>query len=120
MALGYIVLTTAYYAGSFDARDLVFMSTSLFGSDGETYNQTAILTGDNTLDTTKLKAVGLPRFTTTYVISQICYNISMGAAIVHVFLWHWSDLKAGDQHLLYYAEAIQILKVVQRLEGCGS
>jgi hypothetical protein len=95
MALGYIVLTTAYYGGAFDARDLVFMSTSLFDSSGQVYNQTAILTSDNALDSTKLGAIGLPRFTATYTISQICYNLSMGAAIVHVLLWHWRDLKAG-------------------------
>ncbi|KAI0341506.1 OPT oligopeptide transporter [Trametopsis cervina] len=95
MALGYIVLTTAYYSGAFNGRDLVFMSTSLFGSDGQKYNQTAILTPDNNLDPSKLAAAGLPRFTTTYAISQMCYNFSMGAAIVHVLLWHWSDLKAA-------------------------
>lgn len=100
MALGYIVLTTAYYSGAFNGRDLVFMSTSLFGSDGNKYNQTAILTPDNNLDPSKLAAAGLPRFTTTYAISQMCYNFSMGAAIVHVLLWHWSDLKAGTS--LYF------------------
>lgn len=95
MALGYIVLTTAYYSNSFNARDLVFMSTSLWASDGSTYNQTAILTPDNSLDHAKLESVGLPRYTATYVVSQMCYNFSMGAAIVHVLLWHWKDLKAG-------------------------
>lgn len=95
MALGYIVLTTAYYSNAFGARDLVFMSTSLFGSDGGSYNQTSILTPDYSLDHNKLESVGLPRFTATYTVSQMCYNFSMGAAIVHVFLWHWKDLKAG-------------------------
>lgn len=95
MAIGYVALTVAYYNNAFGARDLVFMSTSLFASDGGTYNQTAILTPENTLDPSKLASVGLPRYTTTYVISQMCYNFSMGAAIVHVFLWNWKDLKAG-------------------------
>lgn len=95
MAIGYLVLTLAYYKNSFNARDLVFMSTSLFGSDGSTYNQTAILTPDNKLDPTKLSAIGLPRFTATYVVSQVCYNLSLGAAIVHVLLWNWKELKEG-------------------------
>ncbi|KAI0088413.1 OPT oligopeptide transporter [Irpex rosettiformis] len=95
MALGYIVLTTAYYSNTFNARDLVFMSNSLFASDESTYNQTAILTPDNSLDQAKLESVGLPRFTATFTVSQMCYNFSMGAAIVHVFLWHWKDLKAA-------------------------
>ncbi|KAF7794042.1 hypothetical protein EIP86_005170 [Pleurotus ostreatoroseus] len=95
MAIGYLVLTLAYYKNSFNARDLVFMSTSLFGSDGSTYNQSAILTPENRLDPTKLEEVGLPRFTATYAVSQITYNLSLGAALVHVLLWNWKDLKAG-------------------------
>ncbi|KAH9946487.1 OPT oligopeptide transporter protein-domain-containing protein [Amylocystis lapponica] len=95
MLIGYIVLTTTYYANTFDARSLVFMSTSLFGSDGGTYNQSAILTPDNTLNKTALEAVGLPRYTSTYAISMMCYNFSFGAAIVHVLLWHWADLKTA-------------------------
>lgn len=95
MAIGYLVLTLAYYKNSFNARDLVFMSTSLFGKDGTTYNQTAILTPENKLDPAKLSSVGLPRFTATYVVSQLCYNLSLGAALVHVVLWNWKDLKEG-------------------------
>ncbi|TCD68164.1 hypothetical protein EIP91_011442 [Steccherinum ochraceum] len=93
LAIGYLVLTLAYYKNSFDGRDLVFMSTSLFGRDGDTYDQSAILTPDNKLDPTKLAQVGLPRYTATYVVSEMCYNFSLGAAIVHVLLWNWKDLK---------------------------
>ncbi|KAI0321162.1 OPT oligopeptide transporter [Amylostereum chailletii] len=93
MALGYIVLTTSYYSNIFDGRDLTWMSNSLFGSDGEVYNQTAVLTPDNKLDPNALATVGLPRFTTTYAISQLCYNLSLGAAIVHVLLYNWKELK---------------------------
>ncbi|GJE86746.1 OPT oligopeptide transporter [Phanerochaete sordida] len=95
MAIGYLVLTLAYYKNSFGARDLDFMSTSLFGTDGGTYNQSAILTPENGLDKSKLAEIGLPRYTATYVVSQMCYNFSLGAAIVHVMLWHWNDLKAA-------------------------
>ncbi|CCM00442.1 uncharacterized protein FIBRA_02474 [Fibroporia radiculosa] len=93
MAIGYVVLTVCYYWNVFNGRDLVFMSTALFGGNGSTYNQSAILTPDNQLDPTKLAEVGLPRFSTTYAISQMCYNFSLGAAIVHVLLWYWGDLK---------------------------
>ena len=104
MAIGYLVLTVAYYKNLFHAKDLVFMSTSLFGSDGSSYNQSAILTPEYTLDPTKLQEVGLPRYTTTYVISQICYNLSLGAAIVHVVLWHWDDLRRGEQYFVLETE----------------
>lgn len=69
------------------------MSQALFNDEGGSYNQTAILTPENNVDPSKLATVGLPRYTTTYVISQMCYNFSLGAAIVHVLLWHWPDLK---------------------------
>ncbi|KAI0070550.1 OPT oligopeptide transporter [Panus rudis PR-1116 ss-1] len=93
MAIGYLVLTLVYYKNAFNARDLKFMSTSLFASDGTVYNQSAILTPENTLDHSKLAAIGLPRYTATYIVSQMCYNFSLGAALVHVTLWHWKDLR---------------------------
>ena len=98
MALGYIILTACYYANTFNGRNLVFMSTSLFGDDGGTYNQSAVLTSDHRLDPSKLAEIGLPRYTTSYTISQLVYNLSLGAAIVHVVLWYWSDLKRGQSH----------------------
>lgn len=104
MALGYIVLTSCYYANIYNGRDLVFMSTSLFGSDGSTYNQTAVLT-DNKLDPSKLAEIGLPRYTTSYSVSQLVYNLSMGAAVTHVILWSWSDLKRG----MFFDEVVSSL-----------
>ncbi|KAI0305716.1 OPT oligopeptide transporter [Multifurca ochricompacta] len=92
MALGYIVLTSCYYGDVFGGRDLAFMSTSLFGNDGNVYNQTAILTPDSKLDPTQLAEVGLPRYTTTYAISQLAFNCSLGAAIVHILIWNWREL----------------------------
>ncbi len=93
MALGYIVLTVSYYNNVFDGRDLLWMSQALFNNEGGSYNQSAILTPENTLDRSKFEEIGLPRYTTTYAISQMCYNFSLGAAIVHVFLWNWPELK---------------------------
>lgn len=95
MAIGYIVLTTCYYANVFNAGDLKFMSTSLFGNDGTTYNQTLVIDSDYHLNKEALETVGLPRYTTTYAISQLTYNISLGAAITYILLWHWADLKKG-------------------------
>ncbi len=68
------------------------MSQSLFNDEGGSYNQSSILTPQNTLDSSKLDSVGLPRYTTTYAISQMCYNFSLGAAIAHVLLWNWREL----------------------------
>jgi hypothetical protein len=96
MALGYIILTACYYNNFFNGRGLLFMSTSLFGQNGSVYDQSAVLTPDNRLNETAVAEVGLPRYTTTYALSQIAYNLSVGAAIVHVFLFNWDELKTGD------------------------
>lgn len=96
MAIGYIVLTSAYYSNVFDGGSLQFMSTSLFGSDGNVYNQTAVIDPSTyKLNASALATVGLPRYTTTYAISQLSYNLSMGAAVTYILLWHWKELKQG-------------------------
>lgn len=71
------------------------MSNALFGSDGSTYNQSAVITPDYKLNQTALEEIGLPRYTTTYAISQLAYNLSLGAAVTYIFLWHWKELKTG-------------------------
>ncbi|KAJ7470934.1 OPT oligopeptide transporter [Mycena latifolia] len=92
MGLGYIVLASCYYSNIFNGRDLPWMSTALFSSEGDTYNQSAVITADFRLNYTALETVGLPRFTSTYAISQLCSNLSLGAAITSLFLWHWPEL----------------------------
>ena len=95
MGIGYVVLTAAYYGNVFNGKDLTFMSTSLFGLDGNTYNQSAVLNSDYQPNLDALETIGLPRFTTTYAISQLCYNLSLGAAFTSLVLWHWQEMKTG-------------------------
>ena len=96
MALGYLFLTGGYYLNVFNGRDLAFMSTALFGSDGNSYNQTAVIGPDFKLDPDALATVGLPRYTTTYALSQLFYNLSLGSAFTYIVIWHWPELKAGE------------------------
>ena len=102
------MLTLAYYNNVFNGRDIPWMSTALFGSDGSQYNQTAILTDDNTLDPSKLAEVGLPRYTTTYAISQMCYNFTVGASITHVLIWNWRELKAAFGNMSFLKGSAEI------------
>ncbi|KAJ7116417.1 OPT oligopeptide transporter [Mycena epipterygia] len=95
MWIGYIVLTTCYYSNVFNGRNLPFMSTSLFSDEGDTYNQSMVITADYKLNATALETVGLPRYSTTYAISQLCYNLSLGSAVTTIFIWHWPELKAA-------------------------
>ncbi|KAF7365018.1 hypothetical protein MVEN_00372900 [Mycena venus] len=95
MWLGYIVLTSCYYSNVFNGRDLPWMSTSLFSIEGDSYNQSEVITADYKLNATALETVGLPRYTTTYALSQLCYNLSLGAAVTYLFLWHWPELRSA-------------------------
>ena len=95
MLFGYIVLTASYYSNVFNGRDILWMSTSLFGKDGETYDQEAVIDSNYHLNTTAIAEVGLPRYTATYAISQLCYNLSLGSAVTYVLLWHWRELKVA-------------------------
>jgi hypothetical protein len=95
MGIGYIVLTATYYANVFNGKDLTFMSTALFGLDGNSYNQTAVINSNYQINQDALESIGLPRFTTTYAVSQLCYNLSLGAAFTALILWHWPEMKAG-------------------------
>lgn len=95
MWLGYVVLTSCYYSNVFNGRDLPWMSTALFSNEGDSYNQSAVITADYKLNATALESIGLPRYTATYAISQLCYNLSLGAAVTYIFLWHWPELRSG-------------------------
>ncbi|KAG9219680.1 hypothetical protein CCMSSC00406_0005998 [Pleurotus cornucopiae] len=100
LALGYLILTACYYSNVFNGRDLAFMSTSLFGGDGQIYNQSAVIGSDYKLNRAALEVIGLPRYTTTYAISQLCYNVSLGAAVTYILLWHWKELPFGGMRFL--------------------
>ncbi|KAJ7581065.1 OPT oligopeptide transporter [Mycena floridula] len=95
MAIGYVVLTACYYGNVFNGRDLEFMSTSLFGTDGEIYNQSAVIGPDYKLNQAALEVIGLPRYTSTYAISQLAYNLSLGSAITYILVWHWKEIRAA-------------------------
>jgi hypothetical protein len=38
--------------------------------------------------------------------SQLCYNLSLGAAVTYMFLWHWTELRAGMSHNLDKVENV--------------
>jgi hypothetical protein len=108
MALGYLILTVCYYRNVFGGGDILWMSTSLFNDNGSVYDQSAVLTPDNRLNATALASVGLPRYTTTYALSQMMYNLSLGAALVHVALYNWAELKQAFGGLRFLKNSSEI------------
>ncbi|KUI57842.1 Oligopeptide transporter 5 [Cytospora mali] len=87
----------AYYGNVWRAKDFPFMAQDLFKlyDNGTTtvYDQTQILDSDNVVDDAKLEAYGLPWFATSNAMSMLVMNMAITAAVVHVFLWNWNDLK---------------------------
>lgn len=68
------------------------MSQALFNSTGGQYPQDQVLT-DGRFDEAKYELVGPARFSATNALFLIVDNLSIGAALVHVFLWNWKEVK---------------------------
>jgi hypothetical protein len=73
---------------------LLFSDQSNFTNYAE-YNQTLILNDKNEIDPDLLKAYGLPNLTITYLSYLITTGVGTTAAIVHLCLWNWHDVKYG-------------------------
>lgn len=92
--IGCIALTTGvYWANLWNAKTFPFMAQDLFTADGDIYNQTLVLNDKNEVDEGLLAAYGLPWFATSNVLGMLCMNIAITAAIVHVLIWNWMDIR---------------------------
>jgi hypothetical protein len=59
------------------------------------YDQTQILNSKFAVDPVLLKKHGLPFLTSAQVLSMTVVNIAITAAITHMILWHWNDIKSA-------------------------
>ncbi|KAL9618812.1 MAG: hypothetical protein Q9160_006535 [Pyrenula sp. 1 TL-2023] len=90
-----------YYANTWRARDFPFLSQLMF--DGKLsspesyvkYDQNNILNGNGELDRAKLESYGLPYLSSTYVTSLVTGNMAVTAALMHMILWNYDDLKSA-------------------------
>lgn len=99
VCLGYLVFSLIYYGNVWNARNLPFISPMLYSAKSNSthyipYNQTAILNRDHLVDEALVEKMGLPYWTGTYVMALIMSNIAVLAAVVHLLLWHWDDMKS--------------------------
>jgi hypothetical protein len=60
-----------------------------------TYNQTAILNKRYQVDPVLLKKQGLPWLSSSEALAMTVTNIAIMAAISHMILWHWEDIKSA-------------------------
>jgi hypothetical protein len=88
--LTYILMAAVYYGNVWNGLSYPFMSQTIFNVEGKEYDQAALLT-NNRFDETKYEAVGPARFSSSNALFLIVNNLSIGAALVHVFLWHHQE-----------------------------
>ncbi|KAK3332397.1 OPT superfamily oligopeptide transporter [Cercophora scortea] len=92
--VGCVILTVAaYYCNIWNAQDYPFLAQALFTTNGTVYSQTEILGKNNEVDPSALAAYGLPRFATSNALALLTLNMGTTAAVMHIFLWNWADVK---------------------------
>lgn len=90
----YIAMACVYYGKTnWNGQNYPFMSQALFDSTGNVYNQSLILDANGDFDKSKYADVGPAYFSATNALFLVVDNLSIGAALVHVFLFNWKDIK---------------------------
>jgi hypothetical protein len=89
-----------YYGNVWDARRFPFLSPLMYSNKSSAkkyvqYNQTQIMDSKYQIDNNLLKKVGLPRLTASHTLGMTCVNIAIMAAITHMLIWHWHDIKSA-------------------------
>ncbi|KAL1386863.1 OPT oligopeptide transporter protein-domain-containing protein [Phyllosticta capitalensis] len=89
-----------YYMNAWRAKDVPFMSQLLFDPSSNftnyvEYNLTTILNSDNTINDTAVVDAGIPYMTASYISYLITTNMGITAALVHMVLWNYDDIKYG-------------------------
>lgn len=82
----YFAFIGVYYGGSFGARDLPFMSLSLWTQEGTKYPRDKLF-ANGLLNQTALEEHGIPRITATFAWGQIMAMAAVGALIAQTFLF---------------------------------
>ncbi|OCH87394.1 oligopeptide transporter [Obba rivulosa] len=88
----YIAVMAIYYSNTWNSLAFPMLSTSLFGSDGLIYNQTAIFGTTFQLNQTALNTVGLPALTGSNAWSNLTSNLAIGGLIAHTVLFWGPDV----------------------------
>ncbi|KAI0732700.1 OPT oligopeptide transporter [Fomitopsis betulina] len=92
ICFSYILMAAVYYGNIWNAKDFPFESQDIFAENGSVYNQTALLSNGK-FNATKYEELGPAYFSATNALYLITSNLSLGALVTHIALYHWSDLK---------------------------
>ena len=95
----YILFMSAYYGNLWRSKDFPFLSQFLFNgtvsnqTNYVTYNQSLILNDKFEIDHAALAREGIPYITGSYIMYLITSNMGLTAALVHMLLWNYDDIK---------------------------
>lgn len=100
--IGIALFMGIFYHNVWDAQKFPFMSTTLFSENSTVkkyvqYNQTGILNSKYQVDADLLAIQGLPRLTASHAMGMTLQNLAIMAAITHMVIWHWSDIKSAGK-----------------------
>ncbi|EGG05733.1 putative oligopeptide transporter [Melampsora larici-populina 98AG31] len=71
------------------AQNFPFLSVSLLTAQGTPYPIKKVINGDGTPNEDAITQIGLPSFTSTYVIAQVFASLAAASAITHVLLYNY-------------------------------
>ncbi|KAF2163315.1 hypothetical protein M409DRAFT_68590 [Zasmidium cellare ATCC 36951] len=88
-----ILFAGVYYSNVWNALDYPFLSQLVFSNSSTAgnpvqWNQTLAIGADSKIDMGAVAQLGLPAFSATNALNMMLTNMSMAAAIVHLFLWY--------------------------------
>jgi hypothetical protein len=95
-----VLLISIYYANIWRSQDFPFLSQFLFDQTSNstnyvTWNTTNIFTPGFIIDEAAVDAQGIPWLTGSYIAYLITSNAGITAAVVHMFLWNYDEIKGG-------------------------
>lgn len=102
--IGIFLYMALYYSNTWNAKSLPFLSPQMFSHKSTskkyiTYNQTAILDHRFHVQESLLEKQGLPWLSSSYALGMTVMNMAIMAAITHMFIWHWPEMKSAFEHV---------------------
>ncbi|KAJ3061563.1 hypothetical protein HDU98_002493 [Podochytrium sp. JEL0797] len=99
-----IMMPALYYGDVWNALDYPFIGQSLYYPNGTQYDQTLILDSNNNLNETALAIQGLPGLAASNAFFYFGANLSVTAGLMHIFLYHYEEVRAGVKNTFGKAE----------------
>ncbi|CAK3793603.1 small oligopeptide transporter [Lecanosticta acicola] len=111
----WIVVPGIYYTNTWYTAYLPMMDANVYDNTGSSYNVTKVLASTGTLDPVAYASYSAPYLPATYAFVYGLSFASITAVVVHVYLWHGSDIYSalrGRQKLDIHGRLMKAYKKV--------